>query len=73
MSTTWAASKVFKINTGDTLAVPLAHAHSLVKVRPVDSMYTFCAPQILWNVAVHGGEVLHEVRTCHTHRGQSYR
>lgn len=74
-ATFWAASKVMAVNTGETLAVPLVHAHSLVGVRPTETkfMYTFCTPQILWNLAVHPGDYLHELRACHTHRGHSYR
>lgn len=74
-ATFWAASKVMRVNTDETLAVPLVHAHSLVGVRPTETkfMYTFCTPQILWNLAVHPGDCLHEIRACHTHRGHSYR
>ncbi|XP_017773930.1 PREDICTED: vacuolar protein sorting-associated protein 13D isoform X2 [Nicrophorus vespilloides] len=73
--TIWAPSKVFQVEKGCILPVPLVHAHSIIGVRPLDveQRYTYCNPSISWESTSLAGDLMHEIKTCHSHRGMIYR
>lgn len=72
-ATSCAPSTILTIESDKTLAVPLNYAHSNIYIRPAGSVlkFTHCSPSILWTR--HSGEISHELRTCHSHKGFDYR
>ncbi|CAH0555796.1 unnamed protein product [Brassicogethes aeneus] len=71
----WAPSKCFRIDPEGTLAVPIVHAHSEISVKPVNvtHQYIYCSPTISWLEMAQNVDAMHEIRTCHTHKGHNYR
>lgn len=69
----WTKSKTINLLSGNTMAVPLDHAHSLISVKPVNcQMYTF-SNQVSWETVMRPNDCLYELRACHTNRGHIYR
>ncbi|RZC42308.1 vacuolar protein sorting-associated protein 13D [Asbolus verrucosus] len=73
--TVWAASKAFNIESGNTLSVPVIHAHSLITARPTGFPYnyTYCSPTLSWSQMPSYIDSVYEVRRCHSHKGHLYR
>nr|XP_015839049.1 PREDICTED: vacuolar protein sorting-associated protein 13D isoform X1 [Tribolium castaneum] len=73
--TMWAASKVFSIESGAKLAVPVVHAHSLITARPAGFSYnyTYCSPALSWSQMPSYLDSVYEARICHSHKGHLYR
>lgn len=73
--TPWVPSKTFSIPPETSLAVPLLHVYSQINVKPtgLPYQYTFSNPSISWMGMVNNLDVIHELRTCHTHKGHNYR
>lgn len=73
--TPWVAAKSFFIPPETSLAVPLLHVYSPISVKPIDlaTQYIFCSPSISWQEIPSNLDVMHELRTCHTHKGHNYR
>lgn len=75
--TLWSATEVFRVESEQTLHVPIVHAHSVIKVRPVipNQKFTYCSPPIQWEQSYRSlvNGVVHDIKNCHTHRGLIYR
>ncbi|XP_028134062.1 intermembrane lipid transfer protein Vps13D [Diabrotica virgifera virgifera] len=71
----WVASQLFTIQTNETLAIPLTHAHSQINIRPSLSpqLYTFSVPGISWTQVPNGADRIFQLATCHSHKGHNYR
>ncbi|XP_071050524.1 intermembrane lipid transfer protein Vps13D isoform X2 [Onthophagus taurus] len=71
----WTPSRLLIIKSGQTIPVPLMHAHSSITARPImlTQMSTFSTPYISWELFNKYGEIAYELRVCHSSKGKIYR
>lgn len=66
------------ISPGTCEPVPLTYTHAQISVRPVavgkasQVYYAFSEP-IFWQRAQRPGDLIEEIRQCHSNKGSSYR
>uniref|UniRef100_A0AAR5PHD2 UBA domain-containing protein n=1 Tax=Dendroctonus ponderosae TaxID=77166 RepID=A0AAR5PHD2_DENPD len=71
----WVPSRSFTIDPDSSLAVPLAHTHSQIHIRPSGMLhqYTYSSSAVTWEKMLHTSDRMFTLRTCHTHKGHNYR
>ncbi|CAH1134889.1 unnamed protein product [Ceutorhynchus assimilis] len=73
--TLWIPSKSFVIDPKATLAVPLAHTHSQLQIRPTGLLhqYTYSSTAVAWDQMLNNADRMFVSGTCHTHKGHNFR
>ncbi|KAF7280409.1 hypothetical protein GWI33_006075 [Rhynchophorus ferrugineus] len=70
----WLPKKNCIIESKATLAIPLDHAHSLIKIKPLGLPYdyTFSNTIMTWNHLSSGAPSMLLTGSCHTHKGHNF-
>lgn len=68
-------SRSFRIDPSSSLAVPLAHTHSQIHIRPSGMLhqYTYSSSAVTWEKMLHTSDRMFTLGTCHSHKGHNYR
>lgn len=68
------SSRTALLASGETLPVPLVHAHSHIFIRPSDpnDSYSYSQPDVPWSRVTRPGERAHCSLRCTTNRGSAY-
>lgn len=69
----WLPTKNCTLEPKGCLALPIAHAHSLINIRPTGlaHQYTFSNTTLMWNESLSSQRI--QSGACHTHKGDNYR